>query len=271
MTAEVKRLVCCFERGSISRRELIAGLAALCATPAAAAETVLRTSAPQPGQIAPIPVSGLDHIALRVSDLARSTAFYRDHLGGRIRSQSSRSTFLDVGSQWVALFARGAVSTGYEVTLPGVDHIAFHSPQHRSLAERMGMLRDHGLTLRAATAPTFATPTESSCSSANQGCRWSTGRDPAAAPEPRSCDGYRRERDDGIHDEEKERLSWATWSGVKRAPDDEDCSRGHHHCQTIASTAMRSRVSYQSSRPARTNFKNSKIDPQRASPQPPPR
>ena len=145
MTAEVKRLVCCLERGSISRRELIAGLAALCATPAAAAATVLRTSAPQPGQIAPIPVSGLDHVALRVSDLARSTAFYRDHLGGRIRSQSSRSTFLDVGSQWVALFARGAVSTGYEVTQPGVDHIAFHSPQHRSLAERMGMLRDHGL------------------------------------------------------------------------------------------------------------------------------
>ena len=145
MTAEIERLVCCFERGSISRRELIAGLAALCATPAAAAGAVLRTSAPQPGQVAPIPVSGVDHIALRVSDLARSTAFYRDHFGGRIRSQSSNSTFLDVGHQWVALFARGTMSTGYEATRPGVDHIAFHSPQHRSLAERMGVLRDRGL------------------------------------------------------------------------------------------------------------------------------
>ena len=145
MTPEVERLVCCFERGSISRRKLIAGLAALCATPAAAAGAVLTTSAPQGGQAGPIPVSGVDHIALRVSDLARSTAFYRDHLGGRIRSQSSNSTFLDVGSQWVALFARGAVSTGYEVTRPGVDHISFHAKQHRSLAERMGVLRERGL------------------------------------------------------------------------------------------------------------------------------
>ena len=129
----------------MSRRELIAGLGALCAAPTAATGSVVRRSVPQKGQAAPIPVSGLDHIALRVSDLARSTAFYRDHLGGRIRSQSSNSTFLDVGSQWVALFGRGAVSTGYDVTQPGVDHISFHASQHRSLAERMGVLRDHGL------------------------------------------------------------------------------------------------------------------------------
>ena len=145
MTAEIEHLVCCFERGAMSRRELIAGLGALCAAPTAVAGAILRTSVPQPGRAAPIPVSGIDHIALRVSELARSTAFYRDHLGGRIRSRSSNSTFLDVGGQWVALFARGAVSTGYEVTQPGVDHISFHSPQHRSLAERTGVLRDNGL------------------------------------------------------------------------------------------------------------------------------
>ena len=145
MTTEVERLVCCFERGAISRRELIAGLGALLAAPAAATGAVVRRSVPQPGQPAPIPVAGLDHIALRVSDLTRSIAFYRDHLGGRIRSQSSNSTFLDVGSHWVALFGRGAVSTGYEATQPGVDHISFHSSKHRSLAERMGVLRDHGL------------------------------------------------------------------------------------------------------------------------------
>jgi catechol 2,3-dioxygenase-like lactoylglutathione lyase family enzyme len=144
MTAEIERLVCCFDRGAMSRRELIAGLGALCAAPTATAGAVVR-SVPQPGQGAPIPVGGIDHIALRVSDLARSIAFYRDHLGGRIRSQSSNSTFLDVGSQWVALFGRGAVSTGYDVTQPGVDHISFHSSKHRSLAERMGVLRDHGL------------------------------------------------------------------------------------------------------------------------------
>ena len=145
MTAEIERLVCCFERGAMSRRELIAGLGTLCAAPGAAARAVMTGSVPQPGRAAPIPVSGIDHIALRVSDLPRSIAFYRDHLGGRIRSQSSNSTFLDVGSQWVALFGRGAVSTGYNVTQPGLDHISFHSPQHRSLAERTGVLRDHDL------------------------------------------------------------------------------------------------------------------------------
>ena len=145
MTAEIERLVCCFERGTMSRRELIAGLGALCAAPAVAAGAVVERSVAQAPAAAPIPVSGMDHIALRVSNLARSVAFYRDHLGGRIRSQSSDSTFLDVGSHWVALFGRGAVSTGYEVTQSGVDHISFHSTKHRTLTERMGVLRDRGL------------------------------------------------------------------------------------------------------------------------------
>jgi len=147
MTAEVERMVGCFERGAISRRELIAGLTVVCA--GAVAQPSGGASLPAQGQAVtakePIPLAGLDHIALRVSDLARSTKFYQEHLGGRIRSQSSNSAFLDVGSHWVALFARGAVSTGYEATQPGVDHISFHSTKHRSLEERMGVLEAHGL------------------------------------------------------------------------------------------------------------------------------
>ena len=143
MTDDIERLVRCFEQGAMSRRELIAGLGALCVAPAVATDAA--PTQPQSEPRTPIPLSGIDHIALRVSDLTRSTAFYRDRLGGRIRSQSSDSTFLDIGTQWVALFARGAVSTGYEATRPGVDHISFHSPQHRSLDERMGVLRAHRL------------------------------------------------------------------------------------------------------------------------------
>jgi metallothiol transferase len=152
MCGDLDLLVTRYERGTISRRELIAGLAALCATPSAGASAAGRGAGPtmqgaaqQPAQREAIPLSGMDHIALRVSDLARSTKFYQEHLGGRIRSQSSGATFLDVGQHWVALFARGAVSTGYEATQPGVDHISFHSPKHRSLEERMGVLRAHGL------------------------------------------------------------------------------------------------------------------------------
>ena len=107
MTAELEHLVRGFERGAISRRELMAALGALCAAGTA------RASAQERGSRAPIPLSGMDHSALRVSDLARSTAFYRDHLGGRIRSRSPSSVFLDVG--------------------------------HRSVDERMGVLRARGL------------------------------------------------------------------------------------------------------------------------------
>jgi catechol 2,3-dioxygenase-like lactoylglutathione lyase family enzyme len=139
MISHLDSLVGQFERGALTRRELIAALAALCLPSAMNAG---QEPAPAAG---PIPVSGVDHLAFRVSDLARSTAFYREHLGGRIRSQSSNSVFLDIGSHWLALFGRGAVSTGYEVTQRGVDHISFHSAKHRTLVERMGALRARGL------------------------------------------------------------------------------------------------------------------------------
>lgn len=145
---EIERMVSCFERGALTRRELIAGLAALCATPATAAGAagpVSQSRSQQPQAQQAIPVSGFDHLALRVADLPRSIAFYRDHLGGKIASQSANAAFLDVGEHWIALFGRGARSTGFPPTERGVDHISFHSTKHRSLDERMGVLREHGL------------------------------------------------------------------------------------------------------------------------------
>jgi catechol 2,3-dioxygenase-like lactoylglutathione lyase family enzyme len=139
MCSRIEAMVTDFEKGIITRRELIAALAALSVAPAL-------SRAQEPASAAgPIPVSGVDHLAFRVSNLARSTAFYQEHLGGRIRSRSSNSVFLDIGDHWLALFALGAVSTGFEVTEKGVDHISFHSIKHRTLDERMGALAERGL------------------------------------------------------------------------------------------------------------------------------
>ena len=93
---------------ALSRRELIAGLLALgaAAGPAGGA----------PDSPAPIEVSGLDHLALRVRDVERSTRFYTRHLGATVRSRSSSSVFLDVGAHWIALFGPRAASTSFGET-----------------------------------------------------------------------------------------------------------------------------------------------------------
>ncbi len=157
MRAQIESLVSRFQAGGITRRELVAGLAALCSSAslgvsaAPDSKAAGKESAPsskleaQQSSPAAIPVSGFDHLALRVADLPRSIAFYRDHLGGKITSQSANAAFLDIGEHWIALFGRGARSTGFPATEPGVDHISFHSTKHRSLDERMGVLRAHGL------------------------------------------------------------------------------------------------------------------------------
>jgi metallothiol transferase len=136
MRQATEQLVGRFERGVISRRELVAGILALAARAGAV---------PAAGAAKPIQVSGIDHVALRVSDLERSARFYTGLFGATVRSRSQSSVFLDVGEDWVALFARGVASTGYGATEPGTDHISFHSTTARSAEERMGALREHGL------------------------------------------------------------------------------------------------------------------------------
>jgi hypothetical protein len=110
MEAVVERLVACFERGELSRRQMIAGVAALVA---AAAEPAAGEAAQQPATFRAV---GLNHIALRVSDLARSRDFYIRHLGMEVMSESASSCFLRCGAHFVALFRRDP---------PGMDHYCY--------------------------------------------------------------------------------------------------------------------------------------------------
>ena len=71
MQPVIDEMVTRYETGRLSRRELIQGLALLAAAgPAVAAEL-----AP------PLPAVGIDHICVRVKDLARATQFYGSLFG----------------------------------------------------------------------------------------------------------------------------------------------------------------------------------------------
>ena len=97
MEREIGQLLQGFESGRLSRRELIGALTAM-----AAGSTVLAKAARQDAPM--FQAVGLNHIALSVTDLARSRDFYVQHLGLRVTRDSASSCFLDCGEEFVALF-----------------------------------------------------------------------------------------------------------------------------------------------------------------------
>ncbi|HXV74826.1 MAG TPA: VOC family protein [Candidatus Polarisedimenticolaceae bacterium] len=113
MVPEIDRAVRDYEAGRISRRELVG---TLCAVVTAA---VAGASAPSP---ADEPRStfrsvGLNHVALRVTDIERSRRFYVEHLGLRVMRESESNCFLACGANhFVALFRASAA---------GLDHYCY--------------------------------------------------------------------------------------------------------------------------------------------------
>ena len=90
-----------YERGNLGRRQLIQGLAAL-----------MMTAVPAPAE-STFKGVGLNHIALRVTDIRRSREFYQKHLGLPLISESATSCFLKTGEEFLALFRNER---------PGLDH-----------------------------------------------------------------------------------------------------------------------------------------------------
>jgi len=96
METAISKIVQNYERGKISRRELISGLALLAA-------------APRPTAAAPASTFkglGLNHLALDVTDIARSRDFYMKHLGMNVLRESASDCFLGLGPDFLALFKR---------------------------------------------------------------------------------------------------------------------------------------------------------------------
>ena len=130
MHQTIDQMVSDYEEGGLTRRQLVAGLAAMAASSGAAG-----SAAGAEGST--FMATGLNHIALSVTDVERARDFYVEHLGLRVTSEYLPSnSFLDCGDEFLALFRSREV---------GLAHYCYSIPdynQHEA-AER---LRGVGLT-----------------------------------------------------------------------------------------------------------------------------
>ena len=110
----VAGLVTRYEAGAMSRRELIAALAALVG---AASRAPAQTAAPT------FKAEAVNHVSYEVSHVARTRDFYVNVLGMRLESETNAQADLFCGDvRLIVRAARGRVRT------PRVDHIAYTIP-----------------------------------------------------------------------------------------------------------------------------------------------
>jgi catechol-2,3-dioxygenase len=111
METVIARLVKQFERGTLSRRALIQGLAAL-ATAGAASRVEAQ------GVTVPFASMGIDHISVQVADLQRSVRFYETIFGLRVLNQDEPNRIVRMGRDRVIVSLHEKAPTGI------VDHYA---------------------------------------------------------------------------------------------------------------------------------------------------
>jgi catechol 2,3-dioxygenase-like lactoylglutathione lyase family enzyme len=109
----VSDLVTGFEKGSLSRRELVRGLAMLAAsTTAATAQEDLDFKS-----------ANIDHVSIQVADLQRSIAFYRKMFGFSVVSENQPLGIVRLGND------RTVVSLNRQSPAGIVDHFAIGIPR----------------------------------------------------------------------------------------------------------------------------------------------
>ena len=108
-----------YERGRVSRRQLIESLVALAGTAYA-----------PPAHGSTFQGVGINHIALRVTDVQRARDFYQRHFGLPVVRESQSNSFLGLGKNFLALFRNAN---------PGLDHhcIAIENFEADSVMEEL--------------------------------------------------------------------------------------------------------------------------------------
>ena len=129
MESIISDLVARFEKGSLSRRELISGLAMLAAsgTAAAAADDVDFTGAT------------IDHVSIHAADLQRSIDFYQRMFGFKVVSQDQPREIVRLGSKSMLVSLNHGGPAGI------VDHFAIGIPAFNRAAVE-GYLKQGGAT-----------------------------------------------------------------------------------------------------------------------------
>jgi catechol 2,3-dioxygenase-like lactoylglutathione lyase family enzyme len=120
MEAIISNLVARFEQGSLSRRELVQGLAMLAAggTAAAAQESLDFKSA------------DIDHVSIHVANLQRSVDFYQKMFGFTVVSQDQAQGIIRLGNNKVLVSINDGKPAGT------VDHFAIGIPRFTNDAAR---------------------------------------------------------------------------------------------------------------------------------------
>jgi catechol 2,3-dioxygenase-like lactoylglutathione lyase family enzyme len=129
MESIISNLLTRFEKGSLSRRELVQGLVMLAAsgTAAAAQEDIDFKSA------------DIDHVSIQVADLQRSVDFYQKMFGFSVISEDKPHSIIRLGN------TRTLVSLNKESPAGIVDHFAIGVPRFTKEAAA-SYLKQHGAT-----------------------------------------------------------------------------------------------------------------------------
>ena len=117
MEAIISNLVQQFERGALSRRQLIQGLVAVTAAGGTAAGTALQETPFKPTRI--------DHISVQVTDLPRSIAFYQKVFGLTILGEDKPNEIVRMGTTRIIVSLHHKPPTGivdhYAIAIEGFD------------------------------------------------------------------------------------------------------------------------------------------------------
>jgi glyoxylase I family protein len=128
MESIISDLVTRFEKGALSRRELVQGLAILAASGEAA----------NAQQDIDFKTADIDHVSMQVADLQRSVDFYQKMFGFSVVSQDQRLGIIRLGN------GRSLVSFNRQSPAGIVDHFAIGIPRFtKESAARY--LTEHGM------------------------------------------------------------------------------------------------------------------------------